>query len=222
MAKARHRRWLWSRRLQAQAGTSLIEVLIASALMLVGAISVLPLFVRATFNNLSGFDSSQATSYSRSELEDLIALTIDHERLNLAAPVPARQVRPVVGGGDELVLAEVYWDQAADAPSTAEVRLGDGNWISDPSAAKGTVFWQRTSLIRQHSYADISSGVIDISNPGQLLTLGHPKLFDRPLAAAADPSMAQFKVEDIELASQRAGGRLSGVGNLRTRYFRIH
>ena len=206
-----------------EAGMSLVEILIASSLMLIAAIGILPLFITAIQNNVAGFESSQITSHTRSQLEGLQSTPIDHESLNLVATsTSSPAVRSAVGGGDELPLGQFYWDQAAASPNPAFARLGDGDWIQDESAAKGLIFWRRQSIIRQYAYADISDGVVDVNQTGQLFTLGHPKLFDRPLGADAHPSAVQFKEQDVEIESQRAKSLSSGTGNLKTSYFRTH
>ena len=58
-----------ARAVGAEAGFSLLEVLIAAVLMLVIAVGVLPLFTRAMTASLSGNDSSQASNFGRSRLE---------------------------------------------------------------------------------------------------------------------------------------------------------
>ncbi len=200
---------------------SLVEVVIAAAVLLVVAVGTLPLFVRSTFNNIHGLDSTQASQHAISEHENLMVLAVDDRRFELANPLPEHTVRSAgAGPGDEMLLGDFFWDRGARAPSPVAVRLGDGDWITDPSAAQDLVFWRRRSLIRQYSYADISDGVIDAANPDQLATLGDARLFDRPLASGAESSRAHFKEQEIQLESQRAGGENLGAGSLRTRIVR--
>ncbi len=204
-----------------QSGMSLIETVIASAVLLVVSIGTLPLFIRSTFNNVHGLDSTQASQHAISGHEDLMVLAVDDRRFELANPLPEQTVRPAgAGPGDEMLLGDVWWDRGARAPNPVAVRVGDGDWIADPSAAQGLVFWRRRSLIRQYSYADISDGVIDAGNPDQLATLGDARLFDSPLASDAEASRAHFKEQEIQLESQRAGGENLGAGSLRTRIVR--
>ena len=49
---------------RAAAGMSLIEALFASAILLVIAAGLLPLFIRSCFNNISGSDASQASQHA--------------------------------------------------------------------------------------------------------------------------------------------------------------
>lgn len=203
------------------AGMSLIETVIASAVLLTVSIGTLPLFIRSTFNNVHGLDSTQASQHAISGHESLLVLAVDDRHFDLGDPLPDHTLRPAAAGaGDEMLLGDVYWDRGARAPSPMAVRVGDGDWIADPAAAQDLVFWRRRSVIRQYTYADISDGVIDAANPDQLATLGDARLFDSPLARGAESSSAHFKEQEIQLESQRAGGDDLGAGSLRTRIMR--
>jgi len=204
-----------------EGGMSLVEVVIASAVLLVVAVGTVPLFVRSTFNNIAGLDSTQATQHSISEHENLIVLALDDRRFEISDPQPGQTVQPTgTGPGDEMLLGDMFWDRGARAPDPAAVRIGDGDWIADPTGAQDLVFWRRRSVIRQYTYADISDGVIDAADPDRLATLGDARLFDNPLASGADRSSAHFKEQDVQLESQRAGGEDLGAGSLRTRVVR--
>ena len=202
-------------------GMSLIEVVVAAAMLLIVSIGTLPLFIRSAFNNVSGLDSTQASQHAISGHESLLVLAVDDQRLALNDPLPEHTVQSTAAGlGDEMLLGDVFWDRGARSPSPDTVRVGDGDWIVDPAAAQDLVFWRRRSLIRQYTYADISDGVIDATNPDQLATLGDARLFDTPLASAATASSSHFKEQEVQLESQRAGGDNLGAGSLRTRIVR--
>lgn len=207
------------RRPPREAGTSLIETLIAAAILLVIAVSLFPMFHRAVANNLSGADASQATQHGRSELEGLFALPIDSPVFDMRDPLPGHTVDND-GAGDRMTIASLYRDDDAnvdpDASDGAQ-HLATGAWIADRSAARGLVVWQRTSVIRQYSYADIGEGVIDVNNPGQIVVTGHPQLFDSPLPRDAPGSQVNFREEDVTLNSLRPG-----VPSVRTRLVRTH
>jgi prepilin-type N-terminal cleavage/methylation domain-containing protein len=68
---------------QGERGFSLIEVLIASGILLVVALGVLPIFAQAVVNNRAGADYTQATNYAKSELERLYSLPIDSPDLEI-------------------------------------------------------------------------------------------------------------------------------------------
>lgn len=204
-----------------QAGTSLIETLIAAAILMVIAISIFPMFHRAVANNLSGADASQATQHGRSQLDGLLALPIDSPIFDLRNPLVGHTVASDALG-DRMTIEDLYWDDQANAeppafPGDLTQRLATGAWIADPATAAGLVVWQRTSVIRQYSYADIGEGVIDVSSPTQITVAGHPLLFDSPLPRDAPDSQINFREEDVTLNSLRPG-----VPSLRTRFVRTY
>lgn len=65
----------------AQAGFSLIETLIAAALLLLVALGVLPLFSNSIINNVQGNLASQTANFARAELERLRQLPKNHPEL---------------------------------------------------------------------------------------------------------------------------------------------
>jgi len=203
-------------------GMSLIEVLFASFFLLIVASGLLPLFLRSGFNNIAGSDSTQASQHAKSELDDLLVERIDDERFAFTDVLPEHTIQASSTGigGDEMLFRDAFWDEAAGSEGSAHFRIGEGGWTSNPEASQGIVFWRRRSIIRQYTYADISDGVIDVTNPDQLTTLGHSRLFDRPLARLADSSLGHFREQDVQLENQRAGGEELGKGSLRTRIVR--
>lgn len=204
-----------------EAGTSLVETLIAAAILLVIAVSIFPMFHRAVANNLSGADASQATQHGRSQLERLLALPIDSPVFDMRNPLPGNAVG-ADALGDRMTLEDLYWDDLANAeppafPNDRTRRLATGSWIVDPATAAGLVVWQRTSVVRQYPYADIGEGVIDVNDPTRITAAGHPQLFDSPLARDAPDSQIHFREEDVTLNSLRPG-----VPSLRTRLVRTY
>jgi hypothetical protein len=213
---------------EAEAGSSLLEALIAAAALAFVSIGLLALFLRAVHNNVSGSDANEASQFARAELETLTTLSIDDPRLSMKDPAPGHTIQPVSTGsdGEEMLLGDLYWDPGAGAsvppqtdrpcnrllgtlPATVDgrldcIKLGDGDWTANPGDAKGLVVWQRRGVIRQYTYADISDGVIDPSG-SQLVTLGHSRLFDRPLASDAPGSVVHFTEQTVEIKSQRGG-----------------
>ncbi len=73
-----------TRRPYARGGFSLVEALFASALILVMMLFVLPLFIRAMVQNVSGRESSIATTHGKWTLEEANGLPLDREVLSAA------------------------------------------------------------------------------------------------------------------------------------------
>jgi Tfp pilus assembly protein PilV len=125
------------------AGFSMIEALIAAAILLIIALGLLPLFSRAINDNVSGNDATQATNGSRTQLEELLQVPFNNTRLTLA------------GGATELATAD-FWTRG-DAKKTGSA---DEGWWANPSG-HGQVLWRRTTRVRQYSVSDLTDGKLD-------------------------------------------------------------
>jgi hypothetical protein len=193
-----------------QQGVSLVESLIATALLAFVAVSIFPLFHQSVTANISGSDSNQAIHHGSSELESLLALPFDSVVFEMeeAKRLPEHEIE-ADGAGHKMTLSSLFFDPGAkaDSPSgpTDKVHhIATGEWIADEDDASGFVLWQRSAVVRQYSYADISS-VIDASSPGELISAGHRYLFDSPLRQDALDSQINFVEEDVTIESQRPG-----------------
>lgn len=102
------------RRLTPQAGFSLIEVLIASVLLLVIALGVVPLFVRAIGLNQEGQAASQISVIASSELERLNQLPWDAPDLT------------VPDGQTEVLLEQYQLEPRGEWKAKADVNPDDG------------------------------------------------------------------------------------------------
>jgi len=114
-------------------GFSLVELLVASVLLVTVLLGIVPLFMRSIQNNSAGNDQSQLSNYSKSEVEELIQLDFDHPRLTIPA-------------GQTEVSSSEYWSR-----QDKEWKLG-----APPS---GKAPWIRTTLVRQFNISGIDKDV---------------------------------------------------------------
>lgn len=128
----------------AEAGFSLIEALIAAAILLVIALGLIPLFTRSIVDNSLGNDATQASNHGKTHLEELLQLPFNNQRLT----VPA--------GGAQLQAVDTFalgnQNQIGDA--------AEGWWPGAPTD-KGRVAWTRTTTVRQFGIGDLDDGVLD-------------------------------------------------------------
>jgi hypothetical protein len=121
-----------------EAGFSMIEVLIAAALLLFIALGLVPLFARSIVNNATGSDYSQATNGNRSRVEETLQIPFNSQILNLPT-------------GETEVETYDFW-----AKGNSE-KVGDsyeGWWPSadeTPPSDKGQVLWQRRVVTHQYN-----------------------------------------------------------------------
>jgi len=118
------------------AGFSLVEALIASALVLMITLGVMPLFTHAVVQNVSGKESTISTNYSRSTTEGLIGLPLDRNEVRTEA------------GENETKICYSY------EPGSGWKVVDECNPAND--YAEPT--WARTTFIRQYNINEIYDG----------------------------------------------------------------
>jgi Tfp pilus assembly protein PilV len=132
-----------------EAGFSLIEALIAAAILLIIALGLLPVFSRAINDNVTGNDATQATNGSRTELEELLQMPFNNQRVVVAA------------GQTKTETKDFYTRAKADA-STGAYEIGDATegWTAD-ATGRGPVLWNRTTTVQQYGITDLNDGKLD-------------------------------------------------------------
>lgn len=115
-----------------QRGFSLVEALIAAALIGVVAIGIIPLFTRAMTDNLAGSDYTRVTNYAKSKQEDF-------SRLRFTEPT----IQVPVGQGN--LLTTEYMDPTS-------LQWNPYNSASPP--ANPLAIWTRTTTITQYNIFD--------------------------------------------------------------------
>lgn len=118
-------------------GFTLVEVLIAMALLVIITLGVLPLFGRSMINNTAGADYLQANNHTRMQLEEYSQLNFDDPLL-----VPGTLVQ-FYGEGDR-------------------TDRGDEEWL-DVAPTDQMVTWNRTTRRRQFSINALEDGKIEAS-----------------------------------------------------------
>ncbi|HEY2294697.1 MAG TPA: prepilin-type N-terminal cleavage/methylation domain-containing protein [Thermoanaerobaculia bacterium] len=132
-----------------EAGFSLIEALIAAAILLIIALGLLPVFSRSINDNVTGNDATQATNGSRTELEEMLQLPFNNQRM-------------VVAGGETQTQTKDFYTRAKTDPSTGAYEIGDATegWTADASG-RGPVLWNRTTTVQQYGITDLNDGKLD-------------------------------------------------------------
>jgi len=160
-----------------EAGFSLIEGLIAAALLLVVTIGILPLFSRSMLNNVKGNDSTRQSFGAVDGFEERIALPFN----SFDNTVPANQTQVLVT--DFIALQ--------NSPSST-----GGPWIPDlawqPAVAVGDQQqYQRNRLLQQYSYDDFKDN----------------QVFDTPLDGATEPRLVHLKMVQAQIQSSSSPGQ---------------
>jgi type II secretory pathway pseudopilin PulG len=131
-------------------GFTVIEGLIATAILLVVAIGVIPLFASSILNNTRGSDSMLATNFSKTATENLIQIPFNSG----AVTVPAGQAQLTV---------DDWWSPGRTG------RLNDPTqgWQAGSPSAGTTNIWTRSTTVQDYSLNDIlTSGRLTTPLPG--------------------------------------------------------
>jgi Tfp pilus assembly protein PilV len=153
-------------------GFSIIEALIAAAILLLVAIGVLPLFVRAMTNNVSGSESTRVANYSKSQVEELFQLPFGSAMLEV--------------GGTALV------PQYFEDPNSAID--GDERWVTTTTAGR-LVTWDRVATVRQYAVSAFDDGVLQTSEAqpaGTATEFVHLKEIEVDVDARRGPGVLQL------------------------------
>jgi type II secretory pathway pseudopilin PulG len=121
---------------------SIVEVMIAAALLLVIALGILPLFTRSIISNRQGLDSTEVSNMARTQMEEYTQLPFNH----LLLTVP--------DGETELVLEQHYSEN-------------DDRWKpgADPAGGDNALF-TRTTTIRQFGIDLAAASGLTAAIPG--------------------------------------------------------
>ncbi len=160
-------------------GFSLVEVLVASLLLTVSVLAILPLAQRSIRNNWAGRDATLSVNMARSRLEEL-------------RRVPFGDPRLAIESGTSRVLVE-------------RRPLREGGWVeaTEGEQPPSTGHWQRVTIVRQYGSGALSGsdGQVRGYSPETEVGLIHP---DEALSAGADPVTVAFKQIEVQVSRSDA------------------
>ena len=171
-------------------GFSLIEVTIATLLLSVAAVGMLPLFTRAISDNLAGHEATLAAGHARSTMETLLQLPFDHKSLEIT---------------DGL---ERVWTERQDEGRPRQA--GDERWVPLLDDEATVSRWNREISLRQfqiHGLVDSDGdGIID-----RVLGLedgDKDGRFDDPLDSESSATLIHLKEVRVRIVTGRRLGAL--------------
>ena len=137
-------------RRSAEAGLSLLELLIAMALLAVIAVGILPMMMRSLADTHRGWEATEVSNFALSQIEDQLATPFDSPSLD-------------VGSGLTENLSSRTWvegdpDQVGDALE---------GWTDDPTS-KGLLLWRRNTYVRWYNKADLSTPLDGDTEPTEV------------------------------------------------------
>lgn len=128
-----------------EAGFSMIEVLIAAAMLLIVALGVLPLFTQAMVNNTAGAESTRVANHARTRAEEFLQYPFNSASLLVPAGVTEREI------DDYYAREEEAWFAGT---------------VSDAASAGHDPLFTRTTTIRQFNVQDLTTPLDGGAPPG--------------------------------------------------------
>lgn len=173
------------RRKRTTAGFSLIEMLVAAALLAIIALGLIPLFVRSIRDNETGSDYTAGSNGSKSGLEVTSQLPFFSDVLELPS------------GATEWVVRDSWTTGDPD-------KIGDddeGSWWPGIPTDKGRVVWGRTTTTHEYSMGDLDATRNDFTlDPAERET---------GTGGAPNP-FSQLKEVEVTLVSESTNAMLGG------------
>lgn len=121
-----------------QRGMSIVEVVLASLILLILALGIIPLFTRSMASNASGADSTEVSNMATERAESMLQLPFDSVDLTLP------------DGEISLVTNEVYTREDEEfIPGTA----------ADAVSAGKQPLWTRTTTVQQFNVNDLTNPI---------------------------------------------------------------
>lgn len=176
-------------------GFSLIEVLIAMAVVVIAMVGLLPLFMRSVIENIEGRESTIVGNQGRSELETLSELGFNNWELEITA-------------GTERSTQEFYTTGAPDY-------RGDESWVTAVPAGE-IAPWEKTTIIRQLGI----NGVLDSDLDGVLDVIrgleddNRDGEFDNLLPVGTVPGAIHLKQLEVQIVGSKDWAHGGGAGQL--------
>jgi Tfp pilus assembly protein PilV len=162
----------------AAGGFSLVEALLASVILMIVALGVLPLFSRAMVSNLAGSESTSLSSMAMERAEEFYQYPFNSSRLTIP------------GGSTEVFFDEVWTEQ-------------DGRWIDGTVAAAEsadkTVLWTRRTRVRQFGINDVLGGAPTPLDGNASTGSVHVKEIEVLVASARLSSVALGPTKDLRV-----------------------
>lgn len=126
----------------AERGFSLVEALIATGILLLIAIGIIPLFATSILNNSRGADSTTATNHTRSQVEDMLQLPFNAASLTIGGVATQTETDEWWVPGDTGMLNDTTEGWKSTLPTT------------------GFVPWTRQTVVTQYSVSAVDNGIL--------------------------------------------------------------
>ena len=200
-----------------RAGFSLVEGLVALAVLMTIVIGLIPLFTQSMVNNTAGRHMTQATNFSTDTLEGIMQLPLNNELLTLADGLP-RSVRVQLISGRE-ALDSSYEPRPGFEYAVLETRnLGDVTLSDDPETAIVEAGFADADALRSGKWLriiEVEQFQISSLSDGLATTVDSQLEDDERIVGGSTESNVQLKKIQIQIVPRGLNSGLSlGQGSL--------
>lgn len=186
-------------------GMSVIEVLVAAALLLVISLGILGLLTRALQNNTRGLEATQTSNFARTQL--------DH---NLGEPLNAPSIQ-VAPGSNELKIEE-FWATGSLAIDNDD----DERWYGAEADAQGRILLEQERTVRQYNVVSLIGDAQEFNEEGEFVFQITQAKLDNGLPGDIDPRYVNVKRIDLSIQGNRQGGALGAGQSLRSETYKAY
>lgn len=124
----------------------MVEALIATGILLIIAVGMIPLFTRSIANNAMGNDYTQASAHGKTDLERWEKMPFSSNDLAIISGTTRQQVKYVRRGMNQ-----------------QGTPVSDSDWTWTAPANGATVMWTRTTQVRQFNVSAFDDGLLTAS-----------------------------------------------------------
>ena len=183
-------------------GFSLVEALIASAILLIVAVGILPLFIRSVANNATGGELTQKVNQADSRVEEFLPYNVNNAKLNWGATADLTTLNYYTLGVN----------RQGDIGTTADRGWAGEGWVPPSSGpGRGEILWMRTTRVRNFNIQEMDKAAL---NDDKDLPTGFPPA---PLLGNADPVTVSFK--ELTITMQNYSQRLDSMSGYNNTVF---
>ncbi|HZF09742.1 MAG TPA: type II secretion system protein [Thermoanaerobaculia bacterium] len=158
-------------------GFTVVEGLVATAILLIVAIGVLPLFTNAILNNSRGADSTTASNFGKTTIENLSQQQFNSTDLTITS-------------GTQKTTNE-WWK-----PGAGPINDSTQGWQTTAPSASTFTTWTRITSVQQYGVRDILNS--QVAAPGSL-----QGVLSTPLASGTQPNFVQLKLITVTVQSSK-------------------
>jgi len=162
--------------MHSERGFTVIEGLVATAILLIVAIGVLPLFTSSILNNTRGSDSTIASNFGKTTVENLSQQPFGGPDLTIP------------GGATQKVTNE-WWK-----PGAGPINDSTQGWQSTAPSGSTFTTWTRTTTVQQYGVRDILNSQDSSGLKGTLSTA---------LSGSTQPNFVQLKLITVNVQSSK-------------------